>query len=462
MIYGSGELLNGTSTVIILMLYLKFLTDVVALSPLLAGVCLVAGKLWDAISDPLIGAISDRTRSRFGRRRLFFLLFSVPGSIAFAAMWVKISTGIVWIQVVYYAGIYVAFKTLSTLLNVPYQALGPELTDNYNERTSLVTFRMAFAILGSMVAGIVPNLIVERFSRDGAPELGHLVVALLFGAVYVFVWLLIFFKIKEPPVTAKRPRFKFFRALGLTMRSRSFRMLIGIYLLAFLALDVMTAAAKFYVDEFLCNPRLMPLVMGSMLSSAFLVLPLYLWATARFDRRRTLMGGTGIWIVGLVFLFTLDKGCSPLVLGGVMILIGAGVAAAFVVPWSALPEVIDVDRFVNGRAQEGVFTGVMTFLRKLSTTGALFLLSLTLNWTGYLPPDARVGNSQPESTLLSIHLLTTLVPAFFLITSFFFTWRYPIDRHRYELLRKRLEHTTDDPLTPAEQSKLNQLIKEAY
>ncbi|MCP4196920.1 MAG: MFS transporter [Proteobacteria bacterium] len=462
LIYGGGELLNATSTVIILMLYLKFLIDTVGLSPMMAGVCLVSGKLWDAFSDPLIGAISDRTHSRFGRRRIYFLLFSVPASVAFAAMWIKMDTAALWTQVVYYAAIYVAFKTLATALNVPYQALGPELTDDYDDRTSLITFRMAFAISGAIAAGVVPNIIVERFAQSDQPEAGYLLVAAIFGAFYVVSWILIFLKVEERSTPRSRPKLSFFRALGLTMQSRSFRMLIGMYLCAFLALDVLTAAAKFYVDEFLANPKLMPLVMGSMLGSALLALPLYLRITARFERKRALFMGLLVWLCGLALLSTLERTDSTAWLVASMFLVGLGVSGAFIVPWSALPEVIDVDKIVNGRAQEGIFSGVMTFLRKVSTTGALFLLSATLDLTGYLTPEIRGTTAQPENTLRAIQLLITAVPALLLVIGILFTLRYPIDKRGHALIRKRLEQPTEDALSQSEREELKKLIQRVY
>jgi GPH family glycoside/pentoside/hexuronide:cation symporter len=139
-----------------------------------------------------------------------------------------------------------------------------------------------------------------------------------------------------------------------------------------------------------------------------------------------------------------------------------GVSAAFVVPWSALPEVIDVDKIVNGRAQEGIFSGVMTFLRKVSTTGALFLLSVTLDLTGYLTPEIGGTTTQPESTLGAIQLLITAVPALLLVLGIVFTLRYPIDKKGCALLRKRLEKSTADALSQREQEELEKLIQRAY
>ncbi|HMB00266.1 MAG TPA: MFS transporter, partial [Spirochaetota bacterium] len=150
-IYGSGELFNATSMVIILMFFLKFLTDVVHIRPALAGIALVAGKLWDAVSDPLIGIISDRTKSSLGRRRFFLLSFCLPGSVSFTLLWLFINNGNDLIKIIYYTFAYITFKTFFTLLNVPYQALGTEITVNYKERTSLIYFRMIFSITGSLI-----------------------------------------------------------------------------------------------------------------------------------------------------------------------------------------------------------------------------------------------------------------------------------------------------------------------
>ncbi len=459
--YGSGELFNATSTVIILMLYLKFLTDVVALSPFWAGICVVAGKLWDALSDPIIGHLSDKTRSRWGRRRIYFLVFALPASLAFASMWLHLELATTWATVLYYALAYVTFKTVASLLNVPYQALGPELATDYDERTSLIVYRMAFSLGGAILAGVLPNLIVQRFQAAGSPELGHLVVALVFGALYLGIWLWVFAAVRERAPTATRAKTRFFRSLRLTLRNRSFRVLIGLYLCSFLALDTLTAATKYFVDEYIGRPPLVAAVMGTMLTCALLSLPAYLFLIRRFDRKVSYIIGAAIWTASLLALLIVPAGSGGIVVVAIMVLTGAGAASAFVVPWSALPEVIDLDQAVNGRADEGVYAGIMTFLRKATTTLAIFLIGTSLELTGYVPPDELArGAAQPDRVLWAIRLFTAALPAALLVAGALLALRYPVGKRDHALMRRFIEG--GDELTGEERRELDRFLERAY
>jgi sugar (glycoside-pentoside-hexuronide) transporter len=460
--YGSGEFFNATSTVIILMLYLKFLTDVVGLSPFWAGICVVAGKLWDAISDPIIGHLSDKTRTRWGRRRVYFLVFAVPGSLAFASMWIHLELASTWATVVYYALAYITFKTVSSLLNVPYQALGPELATDYDERTSLIIYRMSFSLVGAILAGVVPNLIVRRYQDAGAPELGHLVVAAVFGAIYVAIWLWVFSVVREREAIETRRSTPFLRSLRLTLRNRSFRILIGLYLCSFLALDTLTASTKYFIDEYIGNPSLMAAVMGTMLTCALLSLPGYLWLIRRFDRRVSYILGTSIWAASLVGLLMVPTGASGAVVVAILVPTGIGMASAFVVPWSALPEVIDVDQAVNGRTDEGVYAGIMTFLRKATTTLAIFLIATSLELTGYVPPDQLGEAAQPGQVLWSIRLFTTVLPTVLLVIGALLAMRYPITKAGHAMMRRFIDRPLGEEPTAEERVDLGRFLERSY
>jgi oligogalacturonide transporter len=460
LVYGTGELFNSTSVVIILMLYLKFLTDVVGLAPFWAGLCVVIGKAWDAICDPFIGSLSDRTRSRYGRRRVYFLLFAVPASLSFASMWLHLELGSTWATALYYALAYAGFKTLSSLLVVPYQALGPELAHGYDERTSVVMYRMVFTPVGAIVAGVLPSVVVRHYERAGAPGTGHLVVSLVFGAVYVAIWLGIFAALRERPATVEAPaRTPLLRAVRLALRNRSFRLLVALYLCAFFAVDVLTASTKYYVDEYLGRPELMPVVMGSMLGTAMASLPVYFWTIRRFDRRRAYLAGAAFWVVGLLLLFALTPQTPVWAVLGAMAVNGVGLGAAFITPWSMVPEVIDVDAAITGRSDEGVYTGIMTFLRQATTSVAIFAIASSLALFGYQPPSALGGAGQAEAALAAIRAFTALVPLAAVAASFAVAWRYPVTRRAHGLIRRRLD---GERLAGAEAAELDALLEGAY
>src|SRR3972149_9101130 len=168
LIYGAGDLGFSLTDTTIGVLFAIYLTDVVGLTPGLAALAIFAGRSWDYINDPLIGYLSDRTRTRWGRRRPFLLFGFIPFAVAFTLLW--------WIPPIsnpyglaaYYALAYLFYDAAATFVYMPYYALTPELTSDYDERTALTSFRMFFSIVGSLIAFTVPLPIGGRFSPENA------------------------------------------------------------------------------------------------------------------------------------------------------------------------------------------------------------------------------------------------------------------------------------------------------
>ena len=144
--YGSGDSGFSLTSTALALLYLFFLVNVVGLDPAWAGLSLGIGRIWDAFNDLIIGTLSDRTRSRWGRRRPYLLFGAIPFGITFILMWLVPPTNEQTLLLVYYTGMYILFDTMFTLTNVPYIALTPEIAPTYDERTSLHSYRMAFSI----------------------------------------------------------------------------------------------------------------------------------------------------------------------------------------------------------------------------------------------------------------------------------------------------------------------------
>ncbi|HWT77836.1 MAG TPA: MFS transporter, partial [Candidatus Methylomirabilis sp.] len=151
LMYGSGDFGFACTDAMLGLLIAIYLTDVVGLRPEYAGLAIFLGRTWDYVNDPIFGYISDRTRTRWGRRRPYLLFGALPFALAFSLLWwhppIPSQIGLA----VYYAVAYALYDTAATLVYMPYYALTPELTNDYDQRTSLTTFRMIFSILGSMV-----------------------------------------------------------------------------------------------------------------------------------------------------------------------------------------------------------------------------------------------------------------------------------------------------------------------
>ncbi len=168
--FGSGDWSSASFGTLRQVFYAIFLTDVVRLEPRLASFAALAGILWDAINDPLVGMLSDRVKTRWGRRRPFLLFFSIPYALAFLVLW--------WVppfenQILLAVTVTLAFMfsdTLQTLVIVPLYALTPEITPDYDERTSLTGYRMFFNLLASLVTAVAAPMIVDTVLASGATQ----------------------------------------------------------------------------------------------------------------------------------------------------------------------------------------------------------------------------------------------------------------------------------------------------
>ena len=163
-IYGSGDLGFSLTNTILNVYLALFLTDVVGLKPAIAAVAFFVGSTWDYINDPIVGYIADRTRTRWGRRRPFLLFGALPFALAYVLMWLRPPFDSQVLLAVYYAVAYVLFDSAATFVYMPFYALTPELTSNYDERTALTTYRMFFSIVGSLVGNMD---VTEVDARDG-------------------------------------------------------------------------------------------------------------------------------------------------------------------------------------------------------------------------------------------------------------------------------------------------------
>lgn len=418
--------------------YLLFLTEVGGLRPALAGFVLLVGRTLDAIFDPMMGRITDLTRTRAGRRRPWLLIGALPFAAAFAALFVEVPLESQTARFAYYAGMYLLWSLCSTVLTVPYMALLPELTLDYQERTALSIFRSAFGQLGTAAAALGTKPLVR--AAGGGAE-GWFVVGLVFGVMLAWPWIVTFLATRERPEFQRPPEIPFLGGLKLALRHRAYRDLMGLYVCSRIAMDVAAALLVFYFTYWLVRPGDFELTMGALLLAVILSLPVWLWASRRTDKRALFIMGS-IWWFAIMLCF-IPAGPDwprwlPILLGG---LAGAGFAAADVVPWSMLADVVDADELHTAERREGLYSGFFFFLRKLGGAVAVFIAGVSLDLAGFVSGE---GAAQPESALQAIRYLTGLAPALFILLSVQLARVYPISRERHSAIRGALDARTKE------------------
>src|SRR5512147_1482547 len=197
-LYGSGDFGISSIGMMRSIFYAIYLTDVVGLEPRLASFGALVGILWDAINDPLIGILSDRLHTRWGRRRPFLLWFAIPFGLSFITLWSAPNWGSQTALLLYVTLSFMLADTLQTLVNVPFLSLTPELTPDYDERTTLTSFRSFFQLAGALLVVIAaPALVDVVLASGGTQQQGFMLAGALFGGVGAIPLLLIGLFVRE-------------------------------------------------------------------------------------------------------------------------------------------------------------------------------------------------------------------------------------------------------------------------
>ncbi|MFN2244337.1 MAG: MFS transporter [Anaerolineae bacterium] len=433
-LFSTGDLSTSIPLAIVMFYQLYFLTDVVGLRPDLAAWAVGIGRIWDAVNDPLFGLISDRIRSRWGRRRVLLLFGAVPLGVSFAMMWLVPPWGPLALTV-YFAAAFILFDTIFTAVHVGYNALTPEMTPDYDERTSLNGYRMVFSIAGTLGA-IILATVLGWFITD--PRLLYAAIGVTLGLISIGPPLIVFAVTRGLRGEDRIDILSAKDALRATLTNRPFWLVMGLYLLSWTTASILAAALIYYANYYLGVPDQANYFVLVAQGSAIAFIPLWVWVARRLDKRRAFILGTLSWIVVLMGIFALQPGQVALayVLAA---LAGLGIAVAYVIPWSMVPDVIEYDQLSTGQRREGSYYAFASFFQKLATGAALWAMGQALALTGYITPKAGGPLPvQPDEAVQAIRFFMGPVPIVLLILAILFAWRYPIGREQHRALRDEL------------------------
>lgn len=430
--YGLGDVYGGGAFTLIGLLFMFFLTERVGLSPVLAGLVFTVGKVFDAVTDPLMGVLSDHTTSRFGRRRVYFLAGVVPVFASFLVMWLPVEGGTQLGLFLYYSGAYVLFSAVFTMVMVPYSALNAEMTHDYKERTRLTGARIICAQLSTLLAGVLPGMIVDMSA--GGSAAGFPTMAVVFAAIYALPWILVYIGTRELPgqpasATGLREYLKQFRVM---LRNRTFRTHMGMYVASFTAVDVLMAVFLYFITYYMERPELYTLAIGSLLVVEVAMLPVYVALSNRYGKGIAYRLGLAIWAVGVVLIWTVLRPASPswlVVLAAATV--GMGVGAGVLIPWAILPSSADVGELMSGEQRTGMYAGTMTLIRKfVQGVLAMPLVGLVLEAIGFVSNQPQLAGTREGIRLLLIVSQLVCIALGVAVSAFF-----PMTPKRHELIR---------------------------
>lgn len=443
--YGVGDLAPAIVVAVSGFFLNAFLLDVAGLRPVAAGTIFLVVKIWDGLNDPLMGILSDRTNSRWGRRRPWLLFGAVPFGLAFFLHWLVPDfgpAGKFW----YYLIVALLLDTAFTAVNVPYAALTPELTQDYDERTNLHTYRASFSILGSTFAAFFHGVIVS--SADNV-LVGNAVSAAIWAFFIIASTLVTFAYTRESffkTPMAEEPGF--FEGLRIVFSNRPFLFVTAIYLLSWLCVQFVQANLLLYVRYWIRAEEHFSFLILAVQLSTFVFILLWSRVSQRTGKKTVYYIGMSLWIVVAIAFFFVQPGqVTPLYV--LAALAGAGVSIAFLIPWSMLPDVIELDELETGRRREGTYYGFFVFLQKLGISLGLALSNFVLEAAGYItPPPGGPFPEQPDSVQLALRVFISLAPVAILLVSFPVVHRYPITREKHAEIRAELAQRAAGSLNP--------------
>lgn len=429
-LYGLGDVGNATVNSAIQFFLMKFYTDAALILPALAGNALLIGKIWDAVNDPLFGWLTDRTKSKLGKRRVYMLFGAIPLGISIALLWF-VPAGMSQVMTfVWIAATFILFDTLWTMTNVPYYALTSELTDDYDERSSLTVYRMALAVPFYLVGAALTPMIVGFFAVQ---RTGFGFIGIIYGALAAAALMISASGLRERKnVIEAKGEENPAKSIKLAFANKKFVYLCVIYFIVNISFAFAKTLMAYFIEYQLVMKDMISVVMGLMLVCVTISLPIWKKIADKWDKGPAYGLGMGMGAVALLALFFLPNEPTFWIYP-IMVLAGFGFGANWVFPWAMIADVSDYDRVETGQFRSGIYYGVWGLATKISEALALAGVGWMLTGFGYV---ANVAQS--SQALLGIRLFFGIVPAVCIFAALPLLFKYPITRKGHAEVRARL------------------------
>jgi sugar (glycoside-pentoside-hexuronide) transporter len=433
--YGTAELSNSLTWTMFYVLFLFFLTDVVKMDPAFAGFIMMAGTLWDAFSSPVVGIISDRTRSRWGRRRPFILGVAVPFGIITWLLFTDFGMGPVPTKIYFIAVVVCTFSVFS-LLDIPYTSLAAEMTQDYDERTSLVSYRAVFCQMASIIGAALPFVMVEQLSKaTGSASWGWSATTAIIGVFTVFPILITWRATRGQERYHEETSIRLRDMVDAAFMYRTSRYTAAVYVLSNVAMSIAGVVMVYFMQYYLgFSETQKSIAFLFLFACTILWIPFINVISERLGKRWAFIIFIGVWALVQAVGALFAKPGLNIYFYVLVILASGGLIGVTMAGWSMIADVVEVDEYKTGQRREGLYFGIFSFLRKIGVAIAVWLVGILLSKIGYVPNAV-----QTPDALLGIRLIYAEGTAFFLFASIVMAYLLPMTRSRHEALRAAIK-----------------------
>ncbi|MBN9151825.1 MAG: MFS transporter [Cryobacterium sp.] len=438
--YGLGAIAYALPYQVLASFLLFFVTAILQVPPILAGAVIAVSVFWDAITDPWIGSISDRTVSaRFGRRHQYLLLGGVGTALGSLWLWSIQPVGGAIGTVLLVLAAVLFTKTMNTFYGAPYYALGGSMSSDYDVRSSLQGYRAAFHVVGMILAIVGIQILLfpstAEFPRGQLNPAAYPKIGIAVAVITLIIAIIAYFMIPKDfgdSTEGKAPRL--WTQIKGALKNKSFRAILIVIFLIETTFQI-TIAIGTHVNTFTyhLNGPQMGILGLALLGMSVLSQPLWVFLSKRFEKRTVLVMGMVVGLIGFVGMpwthvwfgwLPLDAPSSLWTLAAFSMLAGIGNGAFMSIPFSMVADSADSGQLATDRRQEGLYFGLYTFSYKLGIAFSVFLGGVLLDVIGF-------NGALTEQTAATSFQLA-MVPSWLLVAiSPFIVWaalRYRIDR----------------------------------
>ncbi len=403
-------------------------------------------RAFDAITDPLMGWITDRTRTRWGRRRPWMMLGAPLCALAFIALFSPPAALQPMEAARWFTVTFVLFFVATTMYGIPHYGLGPEITLDYKERLSLFGWMEGFSVLGTMVAAAAPGLLVGLL---GSERSAYSAFAVIMGLLLVALYTVLCIRIRERPDFYRRESNPLIPGVRRVLRNRPFRVLLGVYLAASIT-GAIPGLMMPYFTKYVLRPddpeRWIGLFLLTYFASAFLFMPLWIRAARRFGKKNIYLltlasGGTGS-----AALFFVGEGDMWLTFA-ILVWAGSSFGVRLFLAPSMQADVIDYDEFLTGKRREAQYGALWAIMTKFTVIPSASVPLAILASLGFQP-----NVEQSETVRYAISGIFGLLPAATSLVAIGIAWFFPIDETVHRAIMRGVDahrrgETALDPLT---------------
>ena len=484
--YGAGGLMDGGGVALMSCVMLKYMTTM-GIAMAVASTIMMIAKIWDAVTDPFMGFISDNTRGKLGRRKPYMFFGGIALILAMFMLFMPVRDWGMSVSgfIPYIIIMYLLWNTCSTITQVPYTSMASDISPSFKERNNANTVKLVFTAAASGIAYVLPLLFIDALTKPEGflfmPNISAtefwLCMAIVFGTLFggglIICGLFVKERIKPTAPKQKFNAKRFVNNYAEPYKNRSYRWHIAMYASAFMCMDMISALAVYYATDVWHGYKLF----GMEMSSMFIIAPLMVAAVIMFPLARVIMDkkskafafrmGLPFYIIGGIMLAVMDPSWTPPILVPIVALImGLGFGGAQMMPWIIFPDTLDVAEMATGKRPTGTYSGMMTLARKVAGALGVGMVGWITGAAGYIENttgDASIYIEQPASALLAIKLVLGVAIAVFISIALFSSFKYKVTSKKLERMRYFIDAKKKGlPLTEEEEAEREKMIKELY